>query len=186
MATIVDKEKLVEIYVNCDDFVKEFLVIFQQHHLQNKPVLSKRTRTPVLSPSEIMTILIFYHLSGFKNFQYYYTELVCKRLRKDFPILVSYERFVALTPRVMPLLLAYMHLARMGKETGIYYADSKKLPVCDNRRINQNKVFRGYADRGKNLTSLSNLAAMWFKLSFAPSGVVSILCQPYRDSSGRG
>ncbi len=54
MATIVEEGKLVEIYVDCNDFVKEFLANFQQHQLQNEPIVKKRTRIPVLSPSEII------------------------------------------------------------------------------------------------------------------------------------
>lgn len=40
----------------------------------------------------------------------------------------------------------------MSKRTGTYFIDSKKLPVCDNRRIHSNKVFEGFAKRGKSST----------------------------------
>jgi hypothetical protein len=151
MATIVDTSKLIEIYVDCDDFLKDFLKSYNQLKVDSGNV-KKPTREPDLSPSEIMSITIYYHLSGYKCFQYYYTEIVLKHLRSYFPKLVCYDRFVAITPRVMPLLLVYLNYARTGKQTGIYYADSKKLPVCDNRRIHQNKVFYGHANRGKSST----------------------------------
>jgi len=149
MATIVDTSKLVDIYVNCDDFLKDFLKSFTQHQLDSQRSI---TRSPCLSPSEIMSICVYYHMSGYKCFQYYYKEIVIKHLHKDFPQLVSYPRFVSLIPRVLPLFVLYLNLYRTGEETGIYYADSKKLPVCDNRRINQHKVFKANADRGKSST----------------------------------
>lgn len=149
MATIVDTSKLVEIYVNCDDFFKYFLKTYNQQQIGKN---QKATRSPSLSPSEIMSICIYYHMSGYKNFQYYYQDIVLKHLQNDFPQIVSYPRFIALMPRVFPLLVLYLNLYRIGEETGIYYADSKKLPVCDNRRIYQNKVFKGIADRGKSST----------------------------------
>jgi hypothetical protein len=40
----------------------------------------------------------------------------------------------------------------MGQRTGTYFIDSKKLPVCHNRRIHSNKVFSGFAARGKSST----------------------------------
>lgn len=151
MATIVDTTKLIEIYVNCDDFLKDFLKNYHQSTLEMSGI-RKPTREPDLSPSELMSISIYYHLSGYKCFQYYYSQIVVKQLHSYFPKLVSYERFVALMPRVMPLLLVYLNYYRTGIATGVYYADSKKLPVCDNRRIHQNKVFADQADRGKSST----------------------------------
>jgi hypothetical protein len=151
MATIVDSSKLVEIYVHCDDFIKDFMNHYKRTTVGPK-TRRKPTREPALSASEIICICIYYHLSGFKCFQYYYYKVVQKQLLHDFPNLVSYERFIALCPRVMPLLFAYLNFGRIGKPTGIYYSDSKKLPVCDNRRIHQNRVFRDMADRGKSST----------------------------------
>lgn len=39
-----------------------------------------------------------------------------------------------------------------GKQTGQYYIDSTKLPVCHNLRINRHKVFKDIAKRGKTST----------------------------------
>jgi hypothetical protein len=98
MATILDCSKLVEIYVSCDDFYKNFSVVFNQFKLHNNSCSKKPTRVPSLTNSEIMSICIFYHLTDYKCFQYYYNQIVLKHLRSDFPKLVSYERFVALIP----------------------------------------------------------------------------------------
>jgi hypothetical protein len=69
-------------------------------------------------------------------------------LKRHFPGLPSYDRFIALTPRVLvPLTMFFA--SRSGKKTGIYYVDSTALPVCHNRRIARHKVFAGLAARGK-------------------------------------
>ena len=44
--------------------------------------------------SEIMTILIMYHLSGYRTFKWYYTKYVMVYQKKNYPDLVSYNRFV--------------------------------------------------------------------------------------------
>ncbi|MDI9639770.1 transposase [Geitlerinema splendidum] len=35
------------------------------------------------------------------------------------------------------------------EETGIYIADPTALPVCHNKRVNRNRVFKKLAARGK-------------------------------------
>lgn len=68
----------------------------------------KRLRRGQLSVSEIMTIIIHFHQSQYRNFKAYYTEHVGRHLRSEFPKLVSYERFVALMPSVFGPLSAYL------------------------------------------------------------------------------
>ncbi len=105
-----------------------------------------------MTVSEIMTICIFYHLSGFKCFEYYYRQLILIHLKDFFPNAVSYERYVRLQSSYYSLFYFYLTCCRYGEQTGIYYADFKKLPVCDNRRIHQHKTFDTLADRGKSST----------------------------------
>jgi hypothetical protein len=109
---------------------------------------------PRLSESEIMTILCFYHYSGYKCFEYYYQQMVLGDLKKTFfPKAVSYHRFIELIPRVAQLLYLFTQVAcSWSDRTGIYFADSKKLPVCDNKRIHANQVFKKVAGRGKSST----------------------------------
>ena len=45
-----------------------------------------------------MTILIFFHLSRYRDFKSCYTCNVQTDLRAEFPAMVSYNRFVALLP----------------------------------------------------------------------------------------
>ena len=150
MQYVAHLSKLIEIFCSCDDFC----LLLKKYQATQLPDGSQRrpTREPDMSESEMMCIAIFYHLSGFKCFEYYYRQLILGAWKSYFPKAVSYERFVALMPRCIPLVFLYTILYRCGKQTGIYYADSKKLPVCDNRRIHQNRVFIDWADRGKSST----------------------------------
>ena len=137
---------LLELFVSVDDFCQIFLPVWEQKLMSNGS--KKRRRTGQLSISEIMTIIIYFHQSRYRNFKAYYTEHVCKYLRREFPNLVSYERFVILMPSVLGPLSAYLK-SLYGSCSGISFIDSTALEVCDNHRIHQHKVFLGLAERGK-------------------------------------
>lgn len=150
MYSQISEEKLIELFIAVDDFV----ILFDQW-LTTRALTPTRqpTRQPELSTSEIVTILVYYHHSGYKNFQYYYQRLVEPQMRTYFPDLVSYQRFIDLLPRqVVTLHVLTKYLCLLGKRTGCYFADSKKLPVCDNRRIHSHRVFKDIAGRGKSST----------------------------------
>lgn len=108
----------------------------------------KRYRPCQMSLSEMLTIMVLFHLSPCKNFKYFYTFHITHFHKGDFPTLLSYGRFVQLMPRLfVPLCVLLQSL--FGEETGIYIADATSLPVCHNKRINRNRVFKGLAARGK-------------------------------------
>lgn len=142
--------KLVEIFIDCDDFHKKYAPDYQQMMMLLKSPNAHRKAG--ITESEIMSIVIFYHLSGFKCFQYYYQQCIEKSLHSYFPKSPSYNRFVELIPRSLFWLFAFLHQCRRGSETGIYYGDSKKLPACHNLRIFIHRVFKGIAQRGKTST----------------------------------
>jgi hypothetical protein len=101
-----------------------------------------------LSESEIMTIVVLYHGSRYRYFKNFYNGVVRAFLKHAFPGLPSYERFIALKPRILvPLTMFFA--SRSGKKTGLYYVDSTALAVCHNKRIARHKVFEGLAARGK-------------------------------------
>src|SRR5258705_7671830 len=95
---------LLELFVSVDDFCQVFLPFWESKLLAQGS--KKRRRTGQLSTSEIMTILIYFHQSHYRNFKAYYTEHVCQHLQGEFPNLVSYERFVVLMPSVLGSLSA--------------------------------------------------------------------------------
>lgn len=145
----INETKLIEIFCDCDDFCNAMSKI------QNKLQIGsgrKPTRTPSITLSESMCILIVYHHSGIKCFQYFYQRMVEKQMRSYFPKAPSYTRFVELIPRSAIAMFLFVNLFRRGTTTGCYFADSKKLPVCDNLRIRSNHVFAGVAGRSKSST----------------------------------
>lgn len=105
-----------------------------------------------LSPSEIMTIVIYYHLSGYKCFKYYYQECILKQGLSYFPDAVSYNRFIEIKKTINVPLYMFCILQSSGQRTGRYYVDSTKLPSCDNRRIHSHKVLKNISQRGKTST----------------------------------
>ncbi len=97
-----------------------------------------------------MTILVYYHLSPYKNFKAYYTRHVCQDLKRDFPDLVSYDRFIALIPRTLiPLMLYLAYRCQRSLRTGIYYIDSTLLAACHPKRAHQHRTLKGFAAWGK-------------------------------------
>ncbi len=141
---------LVELFVSVDDFCITFLPKYQQRLLSSGVIRRQRARS--LSISEVMTILIHFHQSHYRNFKAYYCEYVLVHLRKEFPGLVSYSRFVEFMPSALLPLCAYLRLVCLGDCTGISFIDSTSLDVCLNQRIASHKVFAGLAQRGKTST----------------------------------
>ncbi len=137
---------LLALFCDVDDFCQAFIQYLEQHGLG--PGSGKRGPKPVLSLSEIMTIIIRFHQSSYRNFKAYYTKHVMLHLRSEFPNLVSYNRFVELMPYALLPLCFYLH-SRLGETTGISFVDATPLAVCHNRRIARHKVFGGLAARGK-------------------------------------
>ena len=68
-----------------------------------------------LSMSEVMTIMVWFHISGYHTFKWYYKNYVCNQLRGEFLQLVSYNRFVELMSAVVIPLCVYLHTRRGGK-----------------------------------------------------------------------
>lgn len=99
--------------------------------------------------SEMMTIMVHFHQGGYRNFKSYYEKYVSVHLKSDFPKLVSYTRFVALTGRMLVYLTLFQLTAQAGEVTGFSFIDSTTLAVCRNQRIFQHRVFCGFAKRGK-------------------------------------
>jgi len=136
---------LLNLFCDVDDFCKT-ISIWPESHRLGRP--NKPGPKPNLSVSEVMTIIINFHRSRFRDFKTYYTTYVMKHLRSEFPDLVSYNRFVELKPQALLPLCLYLR-SRMGVVTGISFIDATSLPVCHNRRIARHKVFADLAARGK-------------------------------------
>lgn len=140
---------IVEIFSLIDDFCKTFDEKTKGKYLPNPN--RKRLRPCKMSLSEIMTIVVIFHLSHYRTFKDFYQHCLLVYYQKEFPRLVSYNRFIELMPfTFMPLFIFQCSL--FGKKTGKYFIDSTKLEACHNLRIFSHKVFRDIAKRGKTST----------------------------------
>ncbi|PHM05880.1 IS982 family transposase [Nostoc sp. 'Peltigera malacea cyanobiont' DB3992] len=137
---------LEELFCSVDDFCQTFEPQWERQLLGNG--LQKRKRGRSLCLSEIMTIVIGFHQSCYRNFKAYYQDKVQVQWQAYFPGLVSYHRFVEWMPSTLLPLCAYLRSC-FGSCTGISFLDSTSLKVCHNRRINQHRVFQNLAARGK-------------------------------------
>lgn len=141
---------LVELFCHVDDFCQAFEPVWIEFLRQRGQLQRRRSRRLCLS--EIMTILIHFHQSHYRDFKAYYCQHVRRHLCAAFPQLVSYQRFVEYIPTTLGPLAVYLRTSCLGPCTGISFIDSTPVRVCHNRRIRQNKVFAGYAARGFSST----------------------------------
>ena len=150
MQIILSTTKLTEIFIECDDFIKG---IEDYLNRQKLPSRDKRHEKPrQMSKSEMMTIIIFYHYSGFRCFKWYYRQIIKNYLKSYFPQAFSYSRFIQLMSELNLYLAFFMAAFRLSLPTQGNYIDSKKLVVSHNRRIENHKVHKGLAKRGKSST----------------------------------
>lgn len=143
----MQEEKLIELFCFVDDFCKEFLPEWHRNLLSNG--FKERLRTSRLSESEVITIFIYFHQIGFRNFKSYYNNFVKVYLKHLFPNLLSYNRFLELIKNNLIPLCMFNH-SLLGEQTGVYVVDSLLLKVCHVKREKQNKVFKGLAKKSKS------------------------------------
>ena len=53
-----------------------------------------------MSDAEMITILVLFHSTTFRNFKHFYLFYVCREPKEEFPNQLSYTRFVERMPRV--------------------------------------------------------------------------------------
>jgi hypothetical protein len=138
---------ILPLFSDIDDFCQNFEPNFRTKQLESGAV--QRHRNSTLALSEVMTIIVWFQQSSFRNFKDYYLKEVSKHLREEFPKLVSYTRFVELMEVALVPLCFYLQ-TRKGKSSGIAFIDSLPIAVCHNRRIHSHKVFSRVAQRGKS------------------------------------
>ena len=148
--SILTRSKVTEIFCIADDFYKELEKNAVDFRLSSDSSRPKRNRKCTMSESEIITILICFHMGQFRNFKHYYLSYVSTSLASDFSDLLSYNRFIQIEHRVVIPLLMFIRLIGFGSCTGISFVDSTKIAVCHNKRISTNRVFRGMAEIGKS------------------------------------
>jgi hypothetical protein len=141
------ENKLIEIFCHVDDFNKVFINELQTHQLSDGS--RKRIKPGSMSESEVMTIVIYFHLMRYRDFKHYYLFHVCRNMRSYFPHLVSYNRFVELMQSTLLPMVVFLKVQRLGKCTGISFIDSTPLRACHIKREHSHKVLKGLATKGQ-------------------------------------
>ena len=140
---------ITELFVFVDDFCKAVDKYDEGNKLADQ-TNDKRTRTPEMSISEMLIIMILFQKSPCKNFKYFFTSYL-RMYHQDFLKLVSYTRFVELQKRCLPYLFLLMQwFCLQPNSNGMYFIDATHIRVCHNKRISSHKVFKGFAALGKS------------------------------------
>lgn len=138
-------DKITEIYSLVDEFCKNF-----EEQTSSFLLGHKSKRQPKMSTSEVITITLLFHLSGFRTFKHFYLFYVQKHMQSEFPVTVSYNRFVELQQSCLMTMTIFAKTCCLSKCTGISFIDSTPIRVCKNKRVIRNKVFKNLAETGKS------------------------------------
>jgi hypothetical protein len=140
---------IVALFYDLDKFAVGFEPVLRRHLLSDGR--ARRHRPSAMHLSEVMTVLVLFHGSGYRTFKHFYVRHVATHLRGEFPRLVSYNRFVERVPDALLGLTAYLR-TRLATCTGVSFVDSTPLRVCHNARIHSHRVMAGLAARGRTST----------------------------------
>jgi len=124
MNNIVSHLDITQIFCEVDDFCKSFEKHWEDQSMLPSMIGERKSRSS-MRLSEVMTIVIAFHVSGYKIFKEFYTLNVIPFWRKASPHLVSYTRFVELMPWTMMLLCCFLYTCK-GEVTGISFIDSTR------------------------------------------------------------
>jgi hypothetical protein len=105
-----------------------------------------------MSDSEVITIMIYFHIKQFRNLKHFYINYIQVHCKEDFPQTVSYNRFVELQQKALLPMTVFLQLCCLGKCTGVSFIDSTPLRVCHIKREHSHKTFKGLATKGKTST----------------------------------
>ena len=129
-----------------DDFCQVFIPAMHARLLADGT--RQRNRQPALSESELISILVAFQTSRFRDFKAFYLFLMLHH-RREFPGLLSCRRVLTLLPRTTLPLFALL-LSLRGDCTGTSFVDSTVLRVCHIKRASKHRVFKGIAAKAKS------------------------------------
>jgi len=131
---MIDIGKVSDIFCLVDEFCKDFRRTTSTFILGKQP-----KRPPVMSESEVITICLLFHMSGFRYFKHFYLIYVKKHMKAEFPRTVSYNRFTELSQGVLMPMAIFLKTCCLGCCSGISFVDSTPIRVCGNKRIREIK-----------------------------------------------
>ncbi|MRM83036.1 hypothetical protein D1003_04230 [Riemerella anatipestifer] len=83
---MINLDKITDIFCTVDEFCTEFEKFTQPFLVGTPP-----KKTPKMSNSEVITIMILFHLSDFRTFKHFYIYYIQKHMQEEFPKTVSYK-----------------------------------------------------------------------------------------------
>ena len=95
---MLSDNKVIEIIYMADDFCKFFNETVKKHSIDDEK--KHRNKPSRLSDAEMITILIMFHIGGYKCLKHFYINYICRHCKHLFPKTVSYNRFVELEKKV--------------------------------------------------------------------------------------
>lgn len=145
----MNTDKITEIFYIIDEFCKEFESAKKGHVLSSDVSRKQRNRKFSMSDSEVITILILFHLGQYRNLKHFYINYLQVHLTGLFPETVSYNRFVELQKKALGPMICFLQICCFGECTGVSYVDSTPLRVCHIKREKQHKTFKELAKKGQ-------------------------------------
>jgi len=146
---MISNDKVTEIFCIVDDFCKEMVQILNENSIECNNSIKRRNKKSKLSDSEVITIMVLFHLKGYRCLKHFYMHYVKVHMQSDFPETVSYNRFVELQSKSILPMVVFLQTCCLGKCSGISFLDSTVLKACNYKREKQNKVFKGIAAKGR-------------------------------------
>ena len=123
---MITEDEITKIFCMADDFCKIYDKFIMINGLGPKRDRRKREyhRASKMSDSEVITIIILFHFSGYKCLKHFYIRYVLVHMRHLFPTPVSYNRFTELERKVIVPFILILKKCLMGGCTGISYFSS--------------------------------------------------------------
>ena len=94
-----------EIFCEIDDFCNEILK--EEEKILLADPNRRRQRKNTLAQSELMTLMVLFHLSAYRTMKDFYNQCVLGSLRPYFPTFVSYNRFVELQKQTIVYVVTW-------------------------------------------------------------------------------
>jgi len=140
------ENEFIEIFCHIDDFNQIFINVLRTHQVTDGT--RKLIKSGRLDESEIMTIVIYFHLMHYRDFKHYYLFHVCKHMQSEFPGLLSYYRFVKFMQKVLLSIAVFLFTRYLSRCTGISFVDSTPISASYIKLENSNKTLKVHAIEG--------------------------------------
>jgi hypothetical protein len=118
---MISYSKIIEIFCSLDDFIKEFNSILLKNSISDGSPTKNRNRKFKMSDSEVMTILVMFHLKSYRNLKHFFLNHICKYRQDIFTDCVSYNRFVELQKKITQPLAVFMKMYCLGNCTAVFF-----------------------------------------------------------------